>query len=173
MCFCLHFWPVSAYRFFLRLRRRWGWSGTPQRGFFIHLQGKGKKQQATLRVWKRDSKQLRGWLEDLWEMASADTKKGSVLPLSGLSSAQGCATHLCWQCPHQNHFTFNCGNTESRSGSPYAQQELYHDNATKTQSKITGGCPLGSNLPITHWIHSPFGKVVLCHWKKSSSYLTR
>lgn len=157
MCLCLHFWPVSAYRFFLRLRRRWGWSGTPHRGFFIHLQVKGKKQQATLRVWKRDSKELRGWLEDLWEMASADTKKGSVLPLSSLSSAQGCATHLCWQSTHQIHFIFPCGNTESRSDSPYAWQELNDDNATRDPNQnrrwLCSGIKLTYHLldPLSIW----------------------
>lgn len=33
----------------------------------------------------------------------------------------------------------------------------------ETQIKIAGGCALGSISPITYWIHSPFGKVLLCH----------
>lgn len=161
MCFCLHFWPVSAYRFFLRLWRRWGWSGTPHQGFFIHLQVKEKEKSKLHKEFGKKIPKNSGGDWKTSERRRADPKKGSVLPLSGLSSLRRAVHPTSAGNPHtsahQNHFIFPFGNTDFRSGSPYAWQELNDDNATRDPNQNRRWVCPGINLtyhlldPLSIW----------------------
>lgn len=94
------------------------WNSTSR---LLHPPGtEGKEKQAN-RLWKRESKELRGWLEDLWGIANADTKKGSVFPLLGLLSLHRAIHPNSAGNPHtsahQKDFIFPFRNTDIRSGS--------------------------------------------------------
>lgn len=179
MCFCLHFWPVSAYRFFLRLRRRWGWSGTPHRGFFIHLQVKRKKNKQP-----SYTKSLEKRFQRTQGVTGRLLRDGQCWPQEGFGPpCQAYPLHRALlpisagnphTSAHQNHFKFPVETQIPDQVVPMLDKSLMMIMQQETQTKITAGCALGSSSPITYWIHSPFGKVVLCHWKKkSSSYLSR